>query len=425
MRGGDDDPDNHDVIDIPPADYVIYSGCARSSKHIEQIKDAMDIYVGQQAIKGLFLMGCIIDIDKRYAGEPFDDHLRRESKLNENCTIERIGVSGECQFGLMTGDTYHIESGCLNGCPYCMMHYVGNRKPRSADRNRILKDLQEAYDNGLRILKITGENAALFGVDVDGKQHLHELIWDISKIGFTSVFINNIAPQNIYPELVEALKMAPHIDGVMMSLETADEGILKSVGRSETADVISDAMREIRTEKPWFYAEVSMVTGLPGETEETHQYTKKYLRDNFMIVGNANALHSHESLPVSKLPNQVDRETAERRRHDLYDMNRELIENYIRTLGEHNISMPLTVEEITDATDDHGDFKRIRFNSPFEFGMHTSTTNESGWQVGDIIQFFFRDARVYQYMDYTERTKFHIAGYAERLDPNINGQSAV
>jgi len=418
----DNDDGDSDAVDLtagmPPPDYAIYSGCARSAKHIEQAGDAVRMYLGGRAVRGFGVMGCIKDVKQNYADEPFDDYLRKKLGLGEDCPIERISPPNKYRYGFIRENSYNIQSGCSNGCAYCMGHYVDDREPRSADPKRVIEDLQKAYAEGLRILKLSGENTALFGVDTDGKPHLHELIQEISKIGFTSVFINNIAPQNIYPELVETLKTAPTIDGIVLSIETPDEGILQSVGRGGgTADVVAESLREIRTEKPWFYAEARMITGLPGETDETHEYAKQYLRDNGMIMGSADVLHSHKSLPVSKLPNQVDAETAERRKHELYLLNQELIENYMNILRDNQISMPLTIEAIFDQHNEQGTFKSIRLESPFKFNIFTTGSNESKLAVGDKVLFSFYETATHQFADSPEREpSFHIKGFSYTLD---------
>ena len=406
--------------DLPPPDYVFYTGCARAEKDVDDMGTCMDICVGGQAIKGLFLMGCIKDVNDNFAGEPFDKYLREQLGFDEDFPITHVDELSGTEFGFISDNTYLIESGCSNRCGYCMGHYVDNREPHSADRATIIADLQKAYDDGLRVVKISGENTALFGVDKDGERHLHELIWDISAIGFTSVFIYNIAPQNIYPELVEALRDAPHIDGIKIAVETADEPILESVGRGGTADVISDSVREIRSEKPWFYVGVNMVTGLPGETDETHERARKYLRDNTMVVDVSNRLHSHDSLPVSKLLNQVDTETAERRARDLYELNGELVGNYVAMLSELGINIPLKISHINDAADDNGRFKQITLDSPFAFGVHSAVKYDSDLRVGDTVRFFFDDAVVRRYATTPDRPRpeFYTSGYIGEYIPD-------
>lgn len=223
---------------------------------------------------------------------------------------QKLGLERACQHKV----DVHIQDGCTNGCEYCCMHYA-NRPPKSLPYDQTInhiKDIKEKL-NPL-VLNIEGENIGLYGVDTDGCQRLPDLIRDTDKMGFTRGSLYNLAPQQFTLAIVEAIRETNLYDEIRLNIDVPSERMEGYIGgRTGQRQKIAEGLKRIREVHPQFVCRTAIVVGLPGETMDDLDDAMKFCKENDIIVDRISIYRGHESLPIAKLPDQIDEDEKKRR----------------------------------------------------------------------------------------------------------------
>lgn len=111
-------------------------------------------------------------------------------------------------------------------------------------------------------------------------------------------------------ELAKLRHFLPYFD---IPFQHASERVLKLIGRHYDRAHIDGFLSKIRSTFPDAFIRTAFIIGFPGETEEDFAEVMKFVEDNrFESVG-IFQYHDEPLAASSKLPNQVDEDTAKDR----------------------------------------------------------------------------------------------------------------
>lgn len=168
--------------------------------------------------------------------------------------------------------------------------------------------------NGTKHITLSGENLGLYGLDLYKKPVLHLFIRELSKEpGLVAIHVNEIAPQNMYPELLEELRNNPKVTSVSMQIETASNNILKLMNRKHTLEEYDYYVRYLQETNTQI--DTVLMTGFPKETIKDLDKTATYLQDRQILTSGICQYVDFEYIPSSKLE-QLSK--SEKRRHTTY-----------------------------------------------------------------------------------------------------------
>ncbi len=193
-----------------------------------------------------------------------------------------------------------IEDGCLNNCSFCKVHYNGNWT-KSIPFELLVNHIKNLAHDGMKIINLSGENVTLYGIDLNQKPRLHELIAEISKIPEIEIIsVNELVAGNMYPELLNEIVNNPKVGHVSMQLETSSNRLLKLMNRNYTLEEYDYYVQKILNAQK--SVSTVLMSSFPTETYEEIDATASYLNSRQIFTDSVCCYDDYKLIPSSKLP---------------------------------------------------------------------------------------------------------------------------
>ena len=278
------------VIDAPEVtgDTVIINTCGfiedAKQESIDTILQFADAKTKGQ-IKHLYVMGClsqryreelqqeIPEVDKYYGKfdwEGLIDDVRCMMADVRELKADSHSLTGEGRCGASA--YIKISEGCDRHCAYCAIPLItGRHKSRSMDD--ILEEVREKVSEGVKEFNVIAQELTYYGIDIDGKRHIAELIEKMADIPGVHWIRLHYAYPNQFPH--DLLKVMREKDNVCKYLDIAlqhiSDSVLSNMCRNTTKEETMELVRQIRREVPGICLRTTLMVGYPGETDEDFQ----------------------------------------------------------------------------------------------------------------------------------------------------------
>ena len=176
-----------------------------------------------------------------------------------------------------------VQDGCNYFCTYCTIPYARG-KSRNPKIEEVVKDAQEALDQGAKELIITGVNIGDFGRST-GESFI-ELLRALDELGDEAirreargmdyrVRISSCEPNLLTDEIIEFVAQSKHFaPHFHIPLQSGSNEVLKIMKRRYTRELFAERVRRIKELMPHAFIGVDCMVGVRGETEE---YWEDYL----------------------------------------------------------------------------------------------------------------------------------------------------
>lgn len=280
------------VIDAPEVtgDTVIINTCGfiedAKQESIDTILQFADAKTKGQ-IKHLYVMGClsqryreelqqeIPEVDKYYGKFDWEGLIEevRNNPLLTSPNGRKKAYSPSTWEGRGGVSTYiKISEGCDRHCAYCAIPLItGRHKSRSMDD--ILEEVREKVCEGVKEFNVIAQELTYYGIDIDGKRHIAELIEKMADIPGVHWIRLHYAYPNQFP--LDLLKVMREKDNVCKYLDIAlqhiSDSVLSNMCRNTTKEETMELVRQIRREVPGICLRTTLMVGYPGETDEDFQ----------------------------------------------------------------------------------------------------------------------------------------------------------
>ena len=162
-----------------------------------------------------------------------------------------------------------ISEGCNRRCAYCAIPIMtGSHKSRPQEE--ILAEVRGLVAQGVKELQVIAQELTYYGVDIDGKQHIAELIESIAKVEGVEWIRLHYAYPTKFP--MDLLRVIRENDNVCKYLDIAfqhiSDSVLERMQRHFTKRETYDLIEAIRREVPGIHLRTTLMVGFPGETAE-------------------------------------------------------------------------------------------------------------------------------------------------------------
>ncbi|MEG1550702.1 MAG: 30S ribosomal protein S12 methylthiotransferase RimO [Oscillospiraceae bacterium] len=322
--------------DVDGADAVIINTCGfietAKKEAIENILDMVQLKT-ENVIGKIIVTGCLVE---RYKDEilteiPEIDAVVGLGANGDICDVCNRVLNGEtvktfpektdmpiCGERLLTTPPYmaylKIAEGCSNNCTYCAIPSI-----RGAFRSRppesILKEAQDLAKSGVKELIVVAQDTTRYGEDLYGKSALPALLTTLAKIEeFEWIRVLYCYSERITDELIDTIaeneKLVNYFD---IPIQHADADILKRMNRKGDKESLLALIAKIRSKIPDVVLRTTLITGFPGETEESFNELSDFVeKAKFDRLG-CFAYSAEEGTPAASFPNQVDEEVKTQR----------------------------------------------------------------------------------------------------------------
>lgn len=406
--------ENYSLTDLPnQADIIIVNTCCfiedAKKESIDAIFDLLP-YRTEGKCDCFIVAGCMA---QRYASELKEEIPEADAFLGVNNLediLEILRSSEKKDAKIYTDEAelkYHeafsprhlsghsataylkIAEGCDKHCTYCAIPSI--RGPyRSRTPAAVLKEAKELKAQGIEECILIAQDLTQYGKDLVPQVSLSELLECLaSEVDFTWIRLLYLYPEGIDTDLLETIARHSNICHYLdMPVQHTEDRILKRMGRGIDKKSIYDIVKHIRTTIPDVVLRTTIITGFPGETEEEFEnllLTLKELR--FDRLG-AFAYSQEENTPAAKLPDQIDDEIKNERRHRVY-VQQQLIS------AEKNAKMVgRTVKVLIDEKEDQTWLGRTAGDAP-DIDCGVIIESDSDLKIGR-----FYNVKVIQSLDY-------------------------
>ena len=275
------------------------------------------------------LTGCIPQFKKeKLCQYPFIDMvLGNEEKLN----IEKY-IDGHANFEV--GDIFSVkkfqnyeieklsrtranlkvQDGCNNKCSYCAIN-LARGKSRSNPLHNILKQVEVLTKNGYKEIILTGIHLNLWGLDLEPKLSLIDLLNAIEKTPVKRYRIGSLYPNEITNELLDVLKKSekfcPHFH---LSLQSMNTKILKLMNRFYTEELCIEKIKQIKKIFPNTFIGADIIVGFPQESDEDFEITKENIKNlpfsNLHIFPYSKRENTPAAMMAGQIPENIKKQRA-------------------------------------------------------------------------------------------------------------------
>lgn len=234
----------------------------------------------------LFVMGCL--------SERYKDELENEipevdkfyGKFNYKQLLADLGKAEikACngQRHLTTPAHYayiKIAEGCDRHCAYCAIPIITG-KHVSRPKDEILQEVRNLVADGVKEFQIIAQELTYYGVDLDGKRHIADLISEMADMeGVEWIRLHYAYPNQFPLELLDVMNEKQNVCKYLdIALQHISDSVLERMHRHVNKQETMDLIRTIREKVPGIHLRTTLMVGFPGETEEDFQQLLDFVR---------------------------------------------------------------------------------------------------------------------------------------------------
>jgi ribosomal protein S12 methylthiotransferase len=227
-------------------------------------------------IEGLYVMGCL---SERYLAEleqeiPEVDgwygKFNYKQLLNDLKGENYQACEGKRHITTPRHYAYlKISEGCDRHCAYCAIPLITGRH-QSRPMDEILDEVRQLVKGGTKEFQVIAQELTYYGIDIDGKQHIAELIEQMADIeGVEWIRLHYAYPTHFPWELLRVMREKSNVCNYLdIALQHISDRMLARMQRHVTREETYELIRRLRDEVPGIHLRTTLMVGFPGETEE-------------------------------------------------------------------------------------------------------------------------------------------------------------
>ena len=162
-----------------------------------------------------------------------------------------------------------IAEGCDRHCAYCAIPLITG-KHQSRPMQEILDEVRYLVSQGTKEFNVIAQELTYYGVDIDGKQHIAELIEQMADIeGVEWIRLHYAYPAHFPWDLLRVMREKKNVCNYLdIALQHISDHMLDRMKRHVTKEETYELIRRMRREVPGIHIRTTLMVGFPGETEE-------------------------------------------------------------------------------------------------------------------------------------------------------------
>ena len=227
-------------------------------------------------IEKLFVMGCL---SERYLAELEEEIPEVDGwygKFNYKQLLKDL--NGE-DFNVCEGKRHittpkhyayiKISEGCDRHCAYCAIPLITGRH-QSRPMEDILDEVRYLVSQGTKEFNVIAQELTYYGVDIDGRQHIAELIEKMADIdGVEWIRLHYAYPTHFPWDLLRVMREKKNVCKYLdIALQHISDNMLTRMRRNVTRQETYELVERLRKEVPGIHIRTTLMVGFPGETED-------------------------------------------------------------------------------------------------------------------------------------------------------------
>ncbi|MBQ2130081.1 MAG: 30S ribosomal protein S12 methylthiotransferase RimO [Prevotella sp.] len=237
-------------------------------------------------LKHLYVMGClsqryqkeleaeIPQVDKFYGKFNYKQLLTDLGKAVDESCIGKRHLTTPHHYAYLK-----ISEGCDRHCAYCSIPIITG-KHVSRPMEEILDEVRDLVAQGVKEFQVIAQELTYYGVDIDGKRHIGELIREIADIkGVKWIRLHYAYPNQFPMDLLDVMREKDNVcKYIDIALQHISDHLLDKMHRHVTKEETIQLIRQIRERVPGIHLRTTFMVGFPGETDEDFQELMDFVR---------------------------------------------------------------------------------------------------------------------------------------------------
>ena len=162
-----------------------------------------------------------------------------------------------------------ISEGCDRHCAYCAIPLITG-KHQSRPMEEILDEVRYLVNQGTKEFNVIAQELTYYGVDIDGQQHIAELIDRMADIeGVEWIRLHYAYPTHFPWDLLSVMRKHKNVCKYLdIALQHISDNMLTRMKRHVTKQETYDLVERLRRDVPDIHIRTTLMVGFPGETQE-------------------------------------------------------------------------------------------------------------------------------------------------------------
>ncbi|SEF92320.1 ribosomal protein S12 methylthiotransferase [Xylanibacter ruminicola] len=278
----------HDSED-PQGEIVVVNTCGfiNDAKE-ESINTILELAEAKKEgrIKKLFVMGCL---SERYLAE-LEKELPEVDKYYGKFNYRQLVADLQSETMPVCEGRRHvttprhyaylkISEGCDRHCAYCAIPLITGRH-QSRPMEEILEEVRQLVAEGTKEFQVIAQELTYYGVDIDGKQRIAELIEKMAEIpGVEWIRLHYAYPAHFPWDLLRVMREKKNVCKYLdIALQHVSDHMLSRMRRHVTKAETYELIERMRREVPGIHIRTTLMVGFPGETDEDFEELKEFVK---------------------------------------------------------------------------------------------------------------------------------------------------
>lgn len=284
-------------------------------------------------LRKLYVMGCLSQRYQKELEAEMPEVDKFYGKFNYKELLKELGKADvpACSGTRHLTTPHHyayikISEGCNRRCAYCAIPIItGKHVSRPIDE--ILDEVRQLVADGVKEFQIIAQELTYYGVDLDGKHHITELISRMADISGVKWIRLHYAYPNQFPlDLLDVMREKPNVCKYLdIALQHISDNMLNRMHRHVSKQETIDLLKTIRERVPGIHIRTTLMVGFPGETQEDFHELLEFVRtQRFERMGAFAYSEEEGTYSANNYEDDVPAEVKQRRLDELMILQQEI-----------------------------------------------------------------------------------------------------
>ena len=284
-------------------------------------------------LRKLYVMGCLSQRYQKELEAEMPEVDKFYGKFNYKELLKELGKADvpACSGTRHLTTPHHyayikISEGCNRRCEYCAIPIItGKHVSRPIDE--ILDEVRQLVADGVKEFQIIAQELTYYGVDLDGKHHITELISRMADIpGVKWIRLHYAYPNQFPLDLLDVMREKPNVCKYLdIALQHISDNMLNRMHRHVSKQETIDLLKTIRERVPGIHIRTTLMVGFPGETQEDFHELLEFVRtQRFERMGAFAYSEEEGTYSANNYEDDVPAEVKQRRLDELMILQQEI-----------------------------------------------------------------------------------------------------
>ena len=239
--------------------------------------------------------------------------------FDERLTSERI-ITTPSHYAFLK-----ISEGCNRQCSFCAIPGIRGGQ-RSRPVTDLLAEARNILKNGARELILIAQDLTNYGVDLDGRKQLPQLLEALAGLdGLEWIRLHYAYPTGFPDEVIDIMAENPRVCRYLdIPIQHINDRILLSMNRGHNRQKLEQLLYRLRDKVPGVAVRTTVMTGYPGETEEEFEELVEFIR-TFRFDRLGVFPYSHEEdTPAAALKDDIPAEVKRARADMIMELQQDI-----------------------------------------------------------------------------------------------------